>query len=59
LCRRAGLDVYTSPRAALGRIDDIDRAERMMHEMLSYTALRMGLHASRMHLWLEGHPSDD
>jgi len=59
LCRRAGLDVYTSPRAALGRIDDIDRAERMMHEMLSYTALRMNLRASRVHLWLEGHPSDD
>ncbi len=59
LCRRAGLDVYTSPRAALGRIDDIDRAKRMMHEMFSYTALRMGLRASRMHLWLEGHPADD
>jgi uncharacterized SAM-binding protein YcdF (DUF218 family) len=59
LCRRAGLDVYTSPRAALGRIDDIDRVERMMHEMLSYTALRMDLRASRMHLWLEGHPADD
>ncbi len=59
LCRRAGLDVYTSPRAALGRIDDIDRAKRMMHEMLSYTALLMDLRASRMHLWLEGHPADD
>jgi uncharacterized SAM-binding protein YcdF (DUF218 family) len=56
LCRRAGLNVYTSPRAALGRIDDIDRAKRMMHEMLSYTALRMDLRASRLHLWLEGHP---
>lgn len=54
LCKRAGLDVYTSPRAALGRIDDIDRAKRMMHEMLSYTALRMDLRASRLHLWLEG-----
>jgi uncharacterized SAM-binding protein YcdF (DUF218 family) len=59
LCRRAGLDVYTSPRAALGRIDDIDAAKRVIHEMLSYTALRMDLRASRMHLWLEGHPSDD
>jgi uncharacterized SAM-binding protein YcdF (DUF218 family) len=54
LCRRAGLEVYTSPRAPLGRIDDIDRAKRMMHEMLSYTALRMDLRASRLHLWLEG-----
>ena len=55
LCRRAGLNVYTSPRAALGRIDDIDRVKRMLHEILSYTALRMGTRASRLHLWLEGH----
>lgn len=54
LCRRAGLDVYTSPRAPLGHIDDIDAAKRMMHEMLSYTALRLDLHASRLHLWLDG-----
>ena len=57
LCRRAGLQVYTSPRAPLGNIDDIDRAKRMMHEMLSYTALRMDLRASRMHLWMEGRTS--
>jgi len=54
LCRRAGLEVYTSPRAALGHIDDIDATKRVMHEMLSYTALRMDLRASRLHLWLEG-----
>jgi uncharacterized SAM-binding protein YcdF (DUF218 family) len=54
LCRRAGLEVYTSPRAALGHIDDIDAAKRVTHEMLSYTALRMDLRASRLHLWLEG-----
>jgi uncharacterized SAM-binding protein YcdF (DUF218 family) len=54
LCRRAGLEVYTSPRAALGHIDDIDAAARVMHEMLSYTALRMNLHASWVHLWLNG-----
>ena len=54
LCKRAGLQVYTSPRAPLGNIDEIDRAKRMMHEMLSYTALRMNLRASRMHLWMEG-----
>ena len=54
LCKRAGLEVYTSPRAALGRIDDIDAAKRVLHEMLSYTALRMDLRASRLHLWLEG-----
>jgi uncharacterized SAM-binding protein YcdF (DUF218 family) len=53
LCRRAGLDVYTSPRAPLGHIDDLDAAERMTHEILSYTALRLNLHASWLHRWLE------
>lgn len=54
LCRRAGLDIYTSPRAPLGHIDELDEAQRIMHEMLSYTALRFGLHASWMHRWLNG-----
>ena len=53
LCRRAGLDVYTSPRAPIGHLDDIDAAERLMHEMLSYTFLRTNLHVSWMHRWLE------
>jgi len=52
LCRRAGLDVYTSPRAPLGHIDDLDAAQRMTHEMLSYTALRFDLHISWLHRWL-------
>ena len=52
LCRRVGLDVYTSPRAPLGHIDDLDAAQRMMHEMLSYTALRFELHLSWLHRWL-------
>ncbi|MFC6644739.1 YdcF family protein [Granulicella cerasi] len=54
LCRRAGLKVYTSPRATVGRIDTIDSAQRMWHEMLSYTFLRTNLHVSWMHRWLEG-----
>jgi uncharacterized SAM-binding protein YcdF (DUF218 family) len=54
LCRRAGLQVYTSPRAPLGHIDELDAAQRMMHEMLSYTALRLDLHISWLHRWLEG-----
>jgi uncharacterized SAM-binding protein YcdF (DUF218 family) len=54
LCRRAGLQVYTSPRAPLGHIDDLDAAQRMTHEMLSYTALRLELHISWLHRWLEG-----
>jgi len=55
LCRRAGLEVYTSPRATLGHIDDLDAAQRMMHEILSYTSMRFDLHLSRMHRWMETH----
>ena len=54
LCRRAGLDVYTSPRAPLGHIDELDSAERMTHEILSYTSVRLDLHISWLHRWLEG-----
>lgn len=54
LCRRAGLDVYTSPRAQLGHIDEYDAAHRMLHEILSYTSLALNLHISWLHRWLEG-----
>ena len=54
LCRRAGLNVYTSPRATLGNIDNYDAAKRDMHEVLSYTSLRLNLHISWLHRWLEG-----
>lgn len=54
LCKRAGLEVYTSPRAPLGHIDDVDAAKRVMHEMLSYTAARMDLRVSWLRLWLHG-----
>ncbi|MDQ2925222.1 MAG: YdcF family protein [Acidobacteriota bacterium] len=54
LCRRAGLDVYTSPRSRVGNIDDYDAAKRTTHEVLSYTALRLDLHISWLHRWLEG-----
>ena len=57
LCRRVSLNVYTSPRAPLGHIDDLDAAQRVMHEMLSYTALRFDLHVSWLHRWL--HSSAD
>jgi uncharacterized SAM-binding protein YcdF (DUF218 family) len=43
LCEDAGLIVYTSPRAPLGHIDDVDMAMRYFHEMLGYTALRLHL----------------
>lgn len=54
LCRRAGLKVYTSPRAQLGHIDDLDKFQRMSHEMLSYTSVALNLHISALHRWLEG-----
>ncbi len=49
LCRRAGLNVYTSPRATLGHIDDVDAAERVLHEIVSYTVLRMNLSTAWVH----------
>ena len=49
LCRRAGLTVYTSPRAPLGHIDDFDKVQRIGHEMLSYTSLALNLHVSALH----------
>lgn len=54
LCHRAGLTVYTSPRAPLGHIDDLDKAQRMTHEMLSATSVALNLHISALHRWLEG-----
>jgi uncharacterized SAM-binding protein YcdF (DUF218 family) len=54
LCQRAGLDVYTSPRSPLGHIDELDSAERTTHEILSYTSVRLNLHISWLHRWLEG-----
>jgi len=50
LCRRAGLNVYTSPRAPIGHLDDVDAAERILHEMLSYTAIRLNLTGPLHHL---------
>ncbi len=54
LCRDAGLDVYTSPRATIGHISNYDLTMRYFHEILSYTSLRLGLNISWLHRWLEG-----
>ncbi len=54
LCRRAGLTVYTSPRASVGHLDDLDRVQRMLHEMFSYTSQVLNLHISSLHRSLEG-----
>jgi len=54
LCWDAGLDVLTSPRAPFGNISAYNKTMRMMHEMLSYTSLRLHLHVTWLHRWLEG-----
>jgi uncharacterized SAM-binding protein YcdF (DUF218 family) len=56
LCENAGLDVYTSPRPALGHISNFDLAMRYFHEILSYTAMRLNLNVGWLHSWLEGKP---
>jgi len=56
LCRDAGLEVYTSPRPALGHISSYDMAMRYFHEILSYTALRLNLNSSWIRSSLEGKP---
>jgi uncharacterized SAM-binding protein YcdF (DUF218 family) len=43
LCRQQGLDVWTSPRPALGHISQWDMVQRYGHEVLSYTAMRLHL----------------
>jgi uncharacterized SAM-binding protein YcdF (DUF218 family) len=53
LCQEAGLHVYTSPRAPLGHISNFDLAGRYIHEIISYTTLRLGLDERWFH-WLEG-----
>ena len=58
LCEMNGLDVYTSPRPALGHIDDYDLSMRYFHEILSYTALRMHLSDTWLYKWIEGKGDD-
>ena len=59
LCWAAGLDVYTSPRAPMGRISDYDRGTRLLHEMLSYTFYRLRLDRTPLRQWLEGDKGDN
>jgi uncharacterized SAM-binding protein YcdF (DUF218 family) len=58
LCQDAGLDVYTSPRPSFGRIDSWDLAMRYVHEIVSYTSLRLHLNGSALHRWMEGRNDD-
>jgi uncharacterized SAM-binding protein YcdF (DUF218 family) len=54
LCEDAGLDVYTSPRPALGHISSYDLGMRYFHEILSYTSLRLHIDETWVHRWLDG-----
>ncbi len=56
LCHDAGLDVYTSPRPALGHISSYDMAMRYLHEIVSYTALRLDLNSTPLRSWVAGKP---
>jgi len=58
LCQQQGLDVYTSPRPALGHLDSYDRDMRYTHEILSYTAMRLHLADTRIYHWLNGKGDD-
>ena len=58
LCQQNGLDVYTSPRPALGHIDDYDLSLRYFHEVVSYTALRMHLNDTWVYRWFDGKVDD-
>ncbi len=58
LCEDAGLDVYTSPRPAVGHISNYDMFLRYVHEILSFTSLKLDLHGSWLHRWLEGKGDD-
>ncbi len=44
LCAANGLTVYTSPRVEAKALPVDARAERLMHEIVSYTAFRLHLH---------------
>jgi len=44
ICEHDGLTVYTSPRPVGREISWFERAERLTHEIASYTAWRLHLH---------------
>ena len=44
ICSSEGLDVLTSPRPTVSLEGSSGEAERIVHEILSYTAWRLGLH---------------
>ena len=59
LCDEVGLDVYTSPRSAVGHISRYEMMLRYLHEIASYTSFRLGLHGSSVYRLFEGRGADD
>ncbi len=59
LCDDAGLDVYTSPRSAVGHISRWDLMLRYGHEILSYTSFRFNLPGGSLYRSIEGQSSGD
>jgi uncharacterized SAM-binding protein YcdF (DUF218 family) len=53
LCQNAGLEVYTSPRPPYGNISAYNLFQRYLHEILSYTALRLNFNSDALHAWLD------
>ncbi len=58
LCAESGLDVYTSPRPPFGRASSETLLLRYTHEILGYTALRLGFETSSLYRWIEGKNDD-
>ena len=54
LCEDAGLTVYTSPRPAVGHIDSYDLGMRYLHEVVSYTAMQVGVEGDWFREWVDG-----
>jgi uncharacterized SAM-binding protein YcdF (DUF218 family) len=48
-CRAEGLTVYTSPRLTVGHVDRWELAQRYLHEMLSYTLVKLHLNLEWLH----------
>ncbi len=59
LCTEVGLDVYTSPRSAVGHISTYELALRYLHEIASYTSFRLRLHGGMFYRAVEGHGDGD
>lgn len=53
LCRHRGLTVFTSPRAPFGTLSPWGQTTRIVHEMLSYTVLKLHLQADWARQWID------